>query len=73
MAKHRLKRYGICHGVNLGSIVIPIPIPEIESISTGDVLIDLGIRVGISQGIGFLIGLIIDGKARKKVLKSLIN
>jgi len=55
MAKHRLPRYGICHGVNLSTFFIPIPIPEISQISTGNEIIDLAIRIGISQGIGFLI------------------
>jgi len=73
MAKHRVKRYGICHGVNFASFVIPISIPEIELISTGDALVDFGIRVGISQGIGFLIGMAIDKKARRKILKALTN
>jgi len=60
MGKHRWKRYGICHGVNLTSFFITIPIPEIEHISTGNEWVDLVIRVGISQGIGYVIASVMD-------------
>jgi len=64
VGKHRYKRYGICHGVNLStffaSFVIPFSISEISQISTGNEIIDLGIRVGISHLIGYLIASIMD-------------
>ncbi|MCH7560153.1 MAG: hypothetical protein IIC67_02085 [Thaumarchaeota archaeon] len=60
MGEHRWKRYGICHGVNLTSFFIPITIPVIDQISTGNELLDLAIRVGISQGVGYIIASIMD-------------
>ena len=58
MAKYKLPRYGVCHGVNLFQFFI-IPTPIIPEISTGIQYIDLGISVGISQIAGFVFARIV--------------
>lgn len=42
MAKHRVKRHGICQGANFGTFLIPTDI--FVNITTGNEYLDLGIR-----------------------------
>ena len=51
MAKHRVKRHGICQGINFGTFFIPTDF--FVDITTGNEYLDLGIRTAVSFGIAF--------------------